>query len=122
MLNLQRERTGPVLCPFCRAEIPRPEELDGLWYEFDGGACPRCGASFAVDPTARNGGAVITQALVQACGGDWDKALSLAGTDFEEAFLTHYDSFSHRLKATAFGTIYFIRLHLKKEAPVDRQA
>jgi len=54
---------------------------------------------------------VITQALVQACGGDWDKALGLAvETDFEEAYLTHYDSYSHRLKATAFGTMYFIRL------------
>jgi hypothetical protein len=111
VLNMRRDRTAPVLCPFCRAEVPRPEELDGLWFEFDGGVCLRCGASFAVDPTARNGGAVITQALVQACGGDWDKALNLGvGTDFEEAYLTHYDSYTHRLTATAFGTVYFVRL------------
>lgn len=117
MLNLQRDRTTPVLCPFCRAEVPKPEEQEGLWFEFDGGVCPRCGASFAVDPTARNGGAVITQALVQACDGDWDKALSLgAGTDFEEAYLSHYDSYIHRLTATAFGTVYFVRLHPAKGA------
>jgi hypothetical protein len=117
VLNMRRDRTTPVLCPFCRTEVPRPEELDGIWYEFDGGECPRCGAAFAVDPTARNGGAVITQALVQACGGDWDKALSLGvGTDFEEAYLTHYDTFSHRLKATAFATMYFIRLHPETDA------
>jgi hypothetical protein len=116
VLNLQRDRSAPVLCPFCRAEVPRPVELDGLWYEFDGGECPRCGASFAVDPTARNGGAVITQTLVQACGGDWDKALGLSSSEFDEAYLPHYDSLSHRMKATAFGTMYFIRLH-EDEAP-----
>jgi hypothetical protein len=123
VLNLRRERSAPVLCPFCRAEVPRPEELDGLWYEFDGGECPQCGASFAVDPTARNGGAVLMQALVQACGGDWDKALSLAtDMDFEEAYLTHYDSLSHRLKVTAFGTIYFIRLRRPLEPEAAKPA
>lgn len=117
MLNMQRDRSAPVLCPFCRVEIPRPKALDGLWFEFDGGMCTRCGAFFAVDPTARNGGAVITQALVQACNGDWDKALGLGvGTDFEEAYLMHYDSYTHRLTATAFGTVYFVRLRPERNA------
>ena len=117
MLNMRRDRTAPVLCPFCRMEVPRPQELEGIWYEFDGGVCPRCGASFAVDPTARNGGAVFTQAVVQACGGDWEKALGLApGADFDEAFLTNYDSFSHRIKPMGFGTVYFVRLHTEKGA------
>ncbi len=120
MLNLQRDRSAPVLCPFCRETMPRPEELDGLWFEFDGGVCPRCGASFAVDPTARNGGAVITQALVQACDGDWDKALGLApGADFDEAYVTNYDSLSHRIKPTGFGTVYFVRLILEKDAETE---
>jgi hypothetical protein len=111
VLNLQRDRSAPVLCPFCRETIPRPEELEGLWFEFDGGVCPRCGASFAVDPTARNGGAVLTQAVVQACGGDWDKALSLApGVDFDEGFVVNYDSRSHRINPQGFGTVYFVRL------------
>ena len=35
-------------------------------------------AVFAHDPTARNGGAVFLQALLMACDGDMDQAMSLA--------------------------------------------
>lgn len=112
MLNLSRERTRPALCPFCRRPVPRPQEMEGgLWYEFDGGLCPTCEAHYALDPTARNGGAVMLQAMVQACGGDWDRAVELMpGQDYEDATLTHYDSLNHCLADTAFGTLYFIRL------------
>ncbi len=112
MLNISREQTQPALCPFCRRPIPRPRELEGgLWYEFDGGLCPTCGAHYAHDPTARNGGAVMLQAMVQACDGDWDRAIELApGEDYDDAVLTHYDGQNHRLAETAFGALYFIRL------------
>ena len=109
MPKLFRDRTLPALCPFCRKEISPPVELEGLWYEFDGGFC-ECGATYALDPTARNGGAVLLQTIVQACGGDWDLALTLApGADYEEAFLTQYNSLTHRLGGNAFGTLYFVR-------------
>uniref|UniRef100_A0A7C5EMJ5 PBS lyase n=1 Tax=Desulfobacca acetoxidans TaxID=60893 RepID=A0A7C5EMJ5_9BACT len=115
MLNLSRESTKPPYCPFCRQIIPRPHEVEGLWFEFDGGVCS-CGTHFAVDPTARNGGAVLLQALVQACDGDWDYALSLAPeVDYEEAYLGRYNSQTHRVGGLAFGTIYFVRL--KEKAP-----
>lgn len=111
MLKLTRERSQPALCPFCRGPVPRPEPLsDGLWYEFDGGLCPTCGAHYAHDPTARNGGAVMLQAMVQACDGDWDAALEMApGEDYDEAVLTHYDGQHHRLAERAFGSLYFVR-------------
>lgn len=110
MLNLYRDKTYPVRCPFCRGEIPRPAELEGgWWYEFAGGECG-CGAFFAHDPTARNGGAVLLQALVQSCHGDWDEALSLApGVDYDEGFVEHYNSRTHRIEGQAFGTLYFIK-------------
>ncbi len=110
MLNLYREKTYPPRCPFCRAEVAKPAELaGGMWYEFEGGIC-RCGAVFAHDPTARNGGAVLLQALVQCCHGDWDEALSLAPeVDYDEGFVGHYNSLTHRLESQAFGTLVFIR-------------
>ncbi len=112
MLNLGQGRTLPALCPFCHRPVPPPRELEGgLWYEFDGGVCPACGAHYAHDPTARNGGAVMLQAMVQACAGDWDRAVELTpGQDYEDAVLTHYDGQHHRLADTAFGSLYFIRL------------
>jgi hypothetical protein len=110
MPKLSGRQTLPPRCPFCREELPRPEEIEGgLWYEFAGSFCS-CGAVFALDPTARNGGAVLLQAMVMACGGDWDRALSLApGEDYDEAYLNNYDSKTHRI-GTSFGTLYFVRL------------
>jgi hypothetical protein len=111
MPRLFNEQNRPVRCPFCGTEIPRPKELDGgLWYEFDGGFCS-CGAAYALDPTARNGGQVLLQALVMASGGDWDRALGLApGVDYDDICLRRYDAYSHRLSSTAFASLYFIRL------------
>ena len=78
MPKLFRDRTLPALCPFCRAEVARPAEVEGgQWYDFAGGFCD-CGAVFALDPTARNGGAVFLQALLVAADGDMDRAMGLA--------------------------------------------
>ncbi|MBM4275149.1 MAG: hypothetical protein FJ134_11910 [Deltaproteobacteria bacterium] len=106
-----RDRTLPARCPFCRGEISPPAPVEGgLWYEFDGGFC-RCGAVYALDPTARNGGAVLLQAMLMACGGDMDKVLSLSpDTDYDEGHVHRYDGLNHRLEPQAFGTLYFIRL------------
>ena len=110
MLNTSSERLKPPFCPFCRQRIERPQELDGLWFEFDGGVCP-CGAHYALDPTARNGGAVLLQAVVQACNGDWDEAITLRPeVDYEEGFLGRYNALNHRVGGHAFGTLYFVRL------------
>lgn len=110
MLHTSSDRLRPPICPFCRQRIEPPKELDGLWFEFDGGSCP-CGAHFALDPTARNGGAVLLQAVVQACGGDWDQAITLAPeVDYEEGSLGSYSSLNHRVGGNAFGTLYFVRL------------
>ncbi len=118
MLNMShRDRAVPPVCPFCRQRIERPEELDGMWFEFDGGVCT-CGAHFAVDPTARNGGAVLLQTLVQASGGDWDQALTLSpGVDYDDAFLGLYNTLTHRIGGRAFGTIYFVRLRPPADQP-----
>jgi hypothetical protein len=82
--------------------------LDGVWYEFEGGRC-RCGAHFAVDPTARNGGAVLMQVLAQACDGDWDAALELRPEDYRVGYIHKYSSRDHEVNDSGFGTIYLVR-------------
>jgi hypothetical protein len=111
------ERLKPPICPFCRQRIEPPVELDGLWFEFDGGVCS-CGAHYTFDPTTRNGGAVLLQAVVQACGGDWDRAIAMSpGPDYEEGFLGSYSARNHRVGGNAFGTLYFVRLKAPAEQP-----
>jgi len=111
MPKLFYDRTPPARCPFCGGEILRPVEVEGgQWYDFAGGVCD-CGAVFAHDPTARNGGAVFLQAMVMACDGDMDQALGLAeGVDYDAGYVHHYNAALHRLDPNAFGTLYFIRL------------
>jgi hypothetical protein len=111
MPKLIRDRTLPARCPFCRTEIVRPIEVEGgQWYEFAGGWC-RCGAVFALDPTARNGGAVFLQALLMVADGDMDRALGMAeGVDYEVGYVEKYNVDLHRLAPNAFGTLYFVRL------------
>ncbi len=110
MPKLWLDRTEPACCPFCRQEIARPQEVDGLWFEFDGGYCT-CGAAFVLDPTARNGGAVLLQTIVMASGGDWDEAMQMApGQDYQDAVVRKYNSYTHRLEPNSFGSIYFVRM------------
>jgi hypothetical protein len=115
-MNLLKQKTQPPLCPFCGQEIAPPQPLpDDFLYEFDGGECS-CGATYCFDPTSRNGGVVMMQAMVQACRGDWDKAQDLSSeTDYQEGILPRYSVLTHRVNAPgSFGTIYFIRLKSKK--------
>lgn len=111
MPKLFRDRSLPAQCPFCHAEILRPVEVEGgQWYDFAGGFCD-CGAVFALDPTARNGGAVFLQALVMATDGDMDLSLCLAeGEDYDAAYVNHYNLDINRIEPSSFGTLYFIRL------------
>ena len=67
-----------VLCPFCKAEIPRPRRVmavftsDGCLAE----ACP-CGAVYAVDETGRLGGQALLDAQAVLCEGNLELAMSL---------------------------------------------
>ncbi len=117
MPKLFSDQSRQVRCPFCSAGVLRPVQLqEGQWYDFAGGFCD-CGAVFAHDPTARNGGAVFLQALVMATEGDMDRAMGLAeGEDYDAGYVSHYDLREHHLNASAFGTLYFIRLRVNSEA------
>ncbi len=111
MPKLFSDRTKPARCPFCSAEILRPAEVEGgQWYDFAAGSC-NCGAIYAHDPTARNGGAVFLQALLMAAGGDMDRAMDLAeGEDYDCGYVHKYNLNLHCLEPNSFGTLYFVRL------------
>lgn len=111
MPKLFDDRTNPACCPFCSQQILRPVEVEGgQWYDFAGGSCG-CGAVFAQDPTARNGGAAFLQALTMAVDGDMDQALSLTeGEDYDVGYVQKYNLDLNRLDPNSFSTLYFIRL------------
>ena len=111
MPKLFRDRTLPARCPFCHTEVLRPAEVEGgQWYDFAAGFCT-CGAVFAHDPTARNGGAVFLQALLMASDGDMDRAMDMSeGVDYDVGYVQKYNSELHRLEPNSFGTLYFVRL------------
>jgi hypothetical protein len=118
MPKLFRDHTMPARCPFCRAEIPPPGEVPGgEWFDFAGGCCA-CGAVFAHDPTARNGGAVFLQALLMANDGDMDRAMAMAeDVDYEVGYVQKYNVELHRLEPNSFGTLYFVRLRKGVKRP-----
>lgn len=111
MPKLFRDHSLPAQCPFCRARLLRPAEVEGdQWYELSGGVCG-CGAVFVLDPTARNGGAAFLQALLMAAGGDMDRAMGLSeGEDYACGYVEKYNSELHRLDPNSFGTLYCVRL------------
>jgi len=122
MPKLFNDRTVPARCPFCRREVLPPREIKGgQWYDFSGGYCA-CGAVFAHDPTARNGGAVLLQAMLMACDGDMERVLNLSSdTDYDEGHVQKYNGQSHQVEPQAFGTLYFIRLRTEKMVEQDAQ-
>lgn len=61
--NRQKEKAH---CPFCRKIINRPRKIFPIWKtEFSGGKCS-CGAVFLMDPTGKNMGLLLADALMIA--------------------------------------------------------
>ena len=91
-----RQRGEPPACPFCAAALPRPRpRTSNPASRLPGGRCA-CGACFVVDPTGRNGGQALLEALEDACGGDRDRSLFLQpGRDYQE-LIENYDPQLHR--------------------------
>ncbi len=105
----------PVLCPFCQSPVAPPQNLGFQYSDFDAGFC-ECGAVYVSDVTGFNRGAAFVEALLLACGGDWDLAWELVPEeDYEERVLEHYDQKLHLLfhedpERPAQGVLYFLRL------------
>ncbi len=90
-----REGTEPH-CPFCGGALARPADLDiSSTEKVSGGICG-CGAIFIADPTGKNVGEVMAQALGMAAErlnkNLWDLT---PGDDYDEAIM-RYDFRTHR--------------------------
>ena len=102
-------------CPFCGDPFRRPGTLQGDFTDFLGGRCS-CGAVYVCDVTGKNLGETLMDALVYACGNDWDRALALtSGRDYDDHIIA-YDYMSHqvptRFGQTVRGRMVFVRLRL----------
>ena len=91
-----RQHGEPPACPFCGAALPRPRRRSSNTTSLlPGGRCA-CGACLVVDPTGRNGGNALLEALADACGGDRARSdFMVPGRDYQE-LIENYDPQLHR--------------------------
>lgn len=114
-------------CPFCGSFIAQPTYLPVGVSDFEAGKC-ECGSVYVCDVTGYNRGAAFVEALLIACGGDWDLAWELVPEeDYQEIWIENYDFSTHRVVSESFyegrkisGVLCFIKLakdveELKKE-------
>jgi hypothetical protein len=94
----ERTREGrEPLCAFCKAKLARPEKMViNNTESVLGGTCASCGALYLVDPTSKNVGEVMMQALgLAADKQSKDISDMIPGQDYEDAILS-YDLKLHR--------------------------
>jgi hypothetical protein len=116
-----REGLEPV-CPFCRTAFERPKTIviDAAESVL-GGTCGGCGAIYIADPTSKNVGEVMMQALrlaAEKLGKDMSEMV--AGEDYEDTIL-NYDIRIHRSSGVSrgfmdnYGRLYFLKAKRKPE-------
>jgi hypothetical protein len=118
-----RHRGEPPACAFCGAALPRPKRRPWKTESLlPGGRCA-CGAFFVVDPTGRNGGQALLEALEDACGGDRGRSQFLVpGRDYGE-LIENYDTQLHRFIRGFTGyrrgmaRLYLVKLNAKSSDP-----
>ncbi|MDA8101093.1 MAG: hypothetical protein M0042_15850 [Nitrospiraceae bacterium] len=105
-------------CPFCGAELHRPVEspATGLL----GGTCT-CGAFYLVDPTGKDVGTIMSEALIVTADRLGKNFTDLTpGEDYDDAVLS-YDVRFHRSPGKTdsfmdgYGRLYIIRLKGRKQ-------
>ncbi len=106
-----------VTCPFCGRPVEPPRNLGFQTSDFDAGIC-ECGAVYVSDVTGYNQGAAFVEALVLACGGNWDMAWELSPEeDYKEIVFEGYDQHKHviysereKRERNIRGVLYFLKL------------
>jgi hypothetical protein len=86
-----------LICPFCKNRLNRPAEIRISSMErVDGGRCGSCGALYLLDPTSKNVGEVMMQALGLVAGElSKDASEMVAGEDYDDKILS-YNWRTHR--------------------------
>lgn len=98
-----REGSEPA-CPFCHTGLERPATIViNAMESVLGGTCGSCGAIYIADPTNKNVGEVMMQALAMAAVKlSKDVSEMVAGEDYEDAVL-NYDLRTHRSSGISRG-------------------
>lgn len=106
-------------CPFCGQKVdPATDASQRKMREFPLGRC-ECGAIYTCDSTGHNVGSAMVEALVHACGDNWDLAWELLPEDdYLTGRIENYDERTHQVVETrnldgraVRGVLYFVRLH-----------
>lgn len=108
-----------VLCPFCRSKLERPAQMViNAMESVLGGTCS-CGAIYIADPTGKNVGEVMTQAMSLAAEKlSKDITELVAGEDYEDVILS-YDWRIHRSPGVSkgfmdgYGRMYVLKVKHK---------
>ena len=115
-------------CPFCGQAVGRPSEAPTRKLtEFPVGTC-QCGAVYTCDATGHNVGAAMVEALVYACGENWDLAWELMPEDdYLTGRIENYDEQLHQVVEMknidgryVRGVLYFVRLHTEMSELASR--
>lgn len=115
-------------CPFCGQQVGRATEAPiRKMTEFPVGTC-QCGAVYTCDPTGHNVGAAMVEALVYACGDNWDLAWELMPEDdYLTGRVENYDEMTHQVVdiknidgRPVRGVLYFVRLHTEMSELASR--
>jgi len=120
-----RSRGHRAKCRFCSRTLPRPKKRESdlaLHPLLPGAKCP-CGATYVVDPTGRNGGNALIEALIDATGDRHKAPFLMRGHDYEE-YIENYNTDAHQF-ITGFrgyrrgmARLYLVKLiHKDEEEP-----
>jgi hypothetical protein len=92
-----RSRGQRAKCRFCSRTLPRPKKRENelaLHPLLPGAKCP-CGATYVVDPTGRNGGNALIDALIDLSGDRVNGPMLMRGHDYEE-YIENYNTDAHQ--------------------------
>ncbi|MCD6490564.1 MAG: hypothetical protein J7K20_07565 [Thermodesulfobacterium sp.] len=107
------KHSKPPTCPFCGRIIAKPDYLPIGFSDLEAGIC-ECGSVYVCDVTGYNRGNAFVEALLIACGGDWDLAWELeSNEDYKEVWIENYDLSSHSIAPSSKkirGVLCFLKL------------
>jgi len=102
-MRVREEKDAPPRCPFCGAYLNRPEQMKITPTDIvQGGRCT-CGALYLADPTGKNVGLMMAQALAAAADILKKEIEDLVpDEDYQDRVLS-YDWRNHRSTGAAQG-------------------